>query len=251
SPRRQARPASPQRIRRCGGPTRPWPRGRCPQRWPRACASARASGCRPSRGTTRRARPPLHPAASMHRLRSRRGCRLRPGRGAVPGVAGGRGVPAPGFSWNRAAARQRSWRRPILPPGIEPLPSQRRPAVSRDSGARYPALVGPRVAVYRAPCTSVARSPVADQTAIGATARRLARTRASVQPGEDFMAFIVRLLITAAALWVAEAIVPGIEYDGGVLGLLGVALVFGIVNAVIRPILLALTCPIVLLTLGL
>ncbi|SRR5690606_5112388 len=65
------------------------------------------------------------------------------------------------------------------------------------------------------------------------------------------MAFIIRLLVTAAALWVAEAIVPGIEYTGGALGLLGVALVFGIVNAVIRPILLVLTCPIVLLTLGL
>lgn len=65
------------------------------------------------------------------------------------------------------------------------------------------------------------------------------------------MAFIIRLLVTAAALWVAEAIVPGIEYTGGPLGLLVVALVFGIVNAVIRPILLVLTCPIVLLTLGL
>ncbi|HEX7050153.1 MAG TPA: phage holin family protein [Longimicrobiales bacterium] len=65
------------------------------------------------------------------------------------------------------------------------------------------------------------------------------------------MSFIIRLLITAAALWVAEAIVPGIEYRDGWLGLLGVALVFGIVNAVIRPILLVLTCPLVLLTLGL
>lgn len=65
------------------------------------------------------------------------------------------------------------------------------------------------------------------------------------------MGFIVRLLITAAALWTAEAIVPGIDYDGGWLGLLGVALVFGVVNAVIRPILLVLTCPLVLLTLGL
>ncbi len=65
------------------------------------------------------------------------------------------------------------------------------------------------------------------------------------------MGFIVRLLVTAAALWVAESIVPGIEYRGGFGGLLGVALIFGIVNAVVRPILVFLTCPLVLLTLGL
>lgn len=65
------------------------------------------------------------------------------------------------------------------------------------------------------------------------------------------MRFLVRLLITAAALWVAVAVVPGIRADGSWLNLLGVALVFGIVNAVIRPLLLVLTCPLVLLTLGL
>jgi putative membrane protein len=65
------------------------------------------------------------------------------------------------------------------------------------------------------------------------------------------MRFLVRLLITAAALWVAVAIVPGIGYAGPWYGLLGVALVFGVVNAVIRPLLLRLTCPLVLLTLGL
>lgn len=65
------------------------------------------------------------------------------------------------------------------------------------------------------------------------------------------MGFIIRLLITAAALWAAEAIVPGIEYRGGIGGLLGVALIFGLVNAVVRPILVVLTCPLVLLTLGL
>lgn len=65
------------------------------------------------------------------------------------------------------------------------------------------------------------------------------------------MRFLIRLLATAAALWVAVALVPGISYEGGVLGLLGVALVFGVVNAVIRPILKLLTCPLVVLTLGL
>jgi putative membrane protein len=65
------------------------------------------------------------------------------------------------------------------------------------------------------------------------------------------MRFLLRLLATAAALWVAVYIVPGIIYEGGLLGLLGVALVFGLVNAFIRPLLHALTCPLVVLTLGL
>lgn len=65
------------------------------------------------------------------------------------------------------------------------------------------------------------------------------------------MRFLIRLLATAASLWVAVELVPGISYTGGILGLLGVALVFGFVNAVIRPILQVLTCPLVVLTLGL
>ncbi len=65
------------------------------------------------------------------------------------------------------------------------------------------------------------------------------------------MNFLIRLLITAVALWAAERLVPGIEHSGTWLSLIGVALVFGVVNAVIRPVLLLLTCPLVLLTLGL
>jgi putative membrane protein len=65
------------------------------------------------------------------------------------------------------------------------------------------------------------------------------------------MRFLLRLIATAAALWVAVYLVPGIVYDGGLLGLLGVALVFGLVNAFIRPVLRLLTFPVVLLTLGL
>lgn len=65
------------------------------------------------------------------------------------------------------------------------------------------------------------------------------------------MRFILRLVATAVALWVAVLVVPGITYTGGAIGLLGVAVVFGVVNAVIRPILKLLTCPLVVLTLGL
>jgi putative membrane protein len=65
------------------------------------------------------------------------------------------------------------------------------------------------------------------------------------------MRFLIRLLITAASLWAAVALIPGIRHDGSWLALLGVALVFGAVNAVIRPLLVVLTCPLVVLTLGL
>ncbi|HUK21460.1 MAG TPA: phage holin family protein [Gemmatimonadales bacterium] len=62
--------------------------------------------------------------------------------------------------------------------------------------------------------------------------------------------FVFRLVITALGLWIASAIVPGVQIDG--LGTLVLAaLVLGIVNAVIRPIILILTLPLTVLTLGL
>lgn len=65
------------------------------------------------------------------------------------------------------------------------------------------------------------------------------------------MGFLIRLAVTAAALWCAVHFVEGITYEGPWPGLLVVAVVFGLVNAVIRPILAVLTCPLVFLTLGL
>ena len=65
------------------------------------------------------------------------------------------------------------------------------------------------------------------------------------------MKFLVRLLINAAALWVAIEIVPGVDYTGRWTYLLLVALLFGLLNATLRPLLKALTCPLILLTLGL
>lgn len=65
------------------------------------------------------------------------------------------------------------------------------------------------------------------------------------------MRFLTRLVITAIALWVAVQVVPGISYENGILGMLGMAFIFGLVNALIRPIIAALTCPLVALTLGL
>jgi putative membrane protein len=65
------------------------------------------------------------------------------------------------------------------------------------------------------------------------------------------MKFLARLLISAAALWIAIAIVPGVDYSGPWIYLLLVALIFGLLNATLRPLLKALTCPLILLTLGL
>jgi putative membrane protein len=64
-------------------------------------------------------------------------------------------------------------------------------------------------------------------------------------------AFVVRLLVNAAALWVATRIVPGVEYTDGWLPFLGVALVFGVVNALVGRAAKILTFPLILVTLGL
>ena len=65
------------------------------------------------------------------------------------------------------------------------------------------------------------------------------------------MAFLLRLLINAAALWVAIQLVDGIDHRGSMWSLLFVALVFGALNASIRPVLQLLSLPLLILTLGL
>jgi putative membrane protein len=50
---------------------------------------------------------------------------------------------------------------------------------------------------------------------------------------------------------VAAALIPGLDFDGGPGRLLLVAAVFGIVNSTLRPLLTVLTCPLIVLTLGL
>jgi putative membrane protein len=64
------------------------------------------------------------------------------------------------------------------------------------------------------------------------------------------MRLLIRLLVNAAALWVATQIVTGVTYRGDVLPFLGVALVFGVVNTLIRPILKFVTFPLILVTFG-
>jgi len=65
------------------------------------------------------------------------------------------------------------------------------------------------------------------------------------------MQFIIRLLINAVALAAAERLIDGIDYTGQWVWLIAVALIFGLVNATIGPLLKLLTCPLILLTLGL
>jgi putative membrane protein len=60
----------------------------------------------------------------------------------------------------------------------------------------------------------------------------------------------IRWLINTLALYLAVQVVPGVNYTGGPAGLLLVALLFGLVNATLRPLLTFLTCPLVLVTLG-
>ena len=65
------------------------------------------------------------------------------------------------------------------------------------------------------------------------------------------MHFLLRLLINAGALWIAIQLIDGIEHRGSWWSLLFVALVFGVLNSSIRPLLKLLSLPIIILTLGL
>lgn len=65
------------------------------------------------------------------------------------------------------------------------------------------------------------------------------------------MYFLLRLLINAAALWVAIQLVDGIDHRGSWWSLLFVALVFGALNASVRPLLKLLSIPLLIVTLGL
>jgi putative membrane protein len=64
------------------------------------------------------------------------------------------------------------------------------------------------------------------------------------------MSILVRLIVNAAALWAATQLVPGVTYTGGWLPFFGVALVFGVVNTIIRPVAKLLTFPLIIVTLG-
>jgi putative membrane protein len=63
--------------------------------------------------------------------------------------------------------------------------------------------------------------------------------------------FILRWAINAIALYLAVLVLPGISLESGLASVLWLALIFGLVNALFRPLLKFLTCPLIILTLGL
>lgn len=68
------------------------------------------------------------------------------------------------------------------------------------------------------------------------------------------MGLIIRVLINAAALWVAVTLLDGFSFDfeqNSVVAFFGIALIMGVVNVIVRPILTVLSLPAILLTLGL
>ena len=70
------------------------------------------------------------------------------------------------------------------------------------------------------------------------------------------MGIIIRLVITAVSLWIATLLISGIEltadsWAGRIGTLLAVAVIFGLVNAVLRPIIKVIGCGFYILTLGL
>ena len=68
------------------------------------------------------------------------------------------------------------------------------------------------------------------------------------------MDYVIQILINAAALYVAQLLIDGVDFDFGQenawLSFLLVALIFGLVNTFLKPVLRILTLPITILTLG-
>jgi putative membrane protein len=70
------------------------------------------------------------------------------------------------------------------------------------------------------------------------------------------LALVIRVAVVAVSLWVATLIVPGIDNTAGTTStrvgtLVLVALIFGLVNAVLKPLIKVVGCPFYVLTLGL
>lgn len=63
---------------------------------------------------------------------------------------------------------------------------------------------------------------------------------------------ILRFIINAIALFASTQVgIPGLRFDGDWKTIAVVALIFGVVNALVRPLITVLTCPLMMLTLGL
>ena len=65
------------------------------------------------------------------------------------------------------------------------------------------------------------------------------------------MNFIIRVAVATFAVWIAVAIVGGLEFEGSFWNLALIGLILGVINASIKPILTVLSIPFIILTLGL
>ena len=86
---------------------------------------------------------------------------------------------------------------------------------------------------------------------LGIASREYASNDEANYKGVQMIKFFVRWAINALALYVAILVVPGIDFDGDWTGLLWLALIIGLLNALVRPLLKLLTFPLIILTLGL
>jgi len=62
---------------------------------------------------------------------------------------------------------------------------------------------------------------------------------------------VLRLLVNAVALWAAASLIAGIHLSSSLVDVVVVALVFGLVNAFIKPVVVVLSLPFIILSLGL
>ncbi|MBU2580020.1 phage holin family protein [Patescibacteria group bacterium] len=65
------------------------------------------------------------------------------------------------------------------------------------------------------------------------------------------MKFIVQILINALAIFLADYLVPGFNFEGDILAFLIAGLVLGLINIFVRPILRFISTPLIVLSLGL
>lgn len=65
------------------------------------------------------------------------------------------------------------------------------------------------------------------------------------------MNIIIKVAATAAALWVAVWLVPGLGFDGSAWAFIGVSVLVLLANAVVKPVLNVFSLPLILITLGL
>ncbi len=63
--------------------------------------------------------------------------------------------------------------------------------------------------------------------------------------------FVWSWLINCVGLWAAALLIPGIRYNENLVALAAAGVIFGLVNAIVRPIAVAISCPLVVVTLGL